>query len=389
MICNGHRTVLFVILAAWLCRTAAEVGTGPMTRGRVRVKGNTIVSDWGTALRGGCWSEGKIFKREELGQMKMAGLNAVHLYSERFGASGTIGNVPGWAAEPYVDQIVDWCREDSVYLILTVGGLKTWSGFADYTRRFWEFYAPRYADQTHVVYEILNEGCMATFHCVDSVIDLYKECYQIIRENAPETHVLLLSHSNLKGGMSALWDDVDRLSDVVDWSNASFAYHGYGTTGAFQEQAANELGAKGYGMTCTEFPFSGGAALAKAYEHAGISYTWFEACWGGTRTLGNIGNYIKGLGITWQPDFGNWPQPHVEHIATDTRRSPGLRDRRSPEGIARVCLGGQALDGATAVYDIAGRLLWRRSNEADLGGNIRLNSKDRIGTRLLILKYDR
>jgi len=388
MKCYGHRTVLPVLLAVWLFQPAAEVGTGPMTRGRVRVQGNTIISDWGTQLRGGCWSEGKLFARDELGKMKMAGLNAVHLYGEAFGRAWTAGNEPGCNAEAYIDKIVDWCREDSVYLILTLGGPKTWSGFADYTRRYWKFYAPRYANQTHVVYEILNEGCMNTSHCVDSVMELYRECYKIIRDSAPDTHILLLSHSNLTGGTNSLWDDVDRLSDVVDWKNASFAFHGYGPSAAFQEQACKELGAKGYGMTCTEFPFAGGAELAKAYERAEISYTWFEACWGGARTLGNIGNYIKGLGITWQPDFGTWPQAHVDHIPLGTRRSPVPSYRRMPESIARLSLrGGGTLTGATAVYDITGRLLWQRSSDADPGGNTRLDSRAGMGTGMFILKY--
>jgi hypothetical protein len=364
-------------LCACLCLAPAVLAAGPMTRGRVRIEGNTIVSDWGTHLRGGCWSTGSIFGRQELAQMKLAGLNALHLYAERFEE----GKVPGWAAVPYIDSIVEWCRQDSVYLVMCVAGPKTVPYFADYTRKFWKFYAPRYADQTHVVYEILNEGCMATSHCVDTVMDLYRECYNIIRESAPYTHVLFLSHSNLKGGIDPLFEDVDRLGPDIDWTNASIAFHGYGTTAAFQEQASNTLGKAGYAMTNTEFPFSGGGELAKAYERAGISYFWFEACWGGTRTLGNIGSYLKKTGVTWQPDFGSWPQPHVEHpdiVATANPRVtlPGKRGSTT----ARLSFGQLPRGNVRAVYDLRGRLVWTNAQRAD--GLRRVP-----GARLLVVRY--
>jgi hypothetical protein len=329
---------------------------GPMTRGRVRVEGNTIVSDWGTPLRAACWGMDIIkglFKREEVHTFRYCGLNAIHVYCEL--TTTDAGEPIGYNAAR-MDSIVEWCRAESVYVIMTHGGpiLKsTVQKILD----IWEFYAPRYADQTHVVYEVKNEGCYATYHCADDVMQMYIDAYKLIRKHAPETHVLLLSHSNLKGGLNALWEDIGRLGPDIDWTNASLAFHGYGTDGGFQEQAARALGQKGYGMTCTEFP--SGAGLVKAYENAGISYCHFQSCWGGTRTPGAICGYLKGYGVSWKPDFGTWPQAHVEQIPLWVSQEP-RRMRSGPDGAGtyRIFINGLPNGDVRAVYDLTGRLVW-------------------------------
>jgi hypothetical protein len=347
------RAALLTTCIAAAARAGEFVPGGPCTRGRVRVEDGVVVSDWGTQLRGGCWSIGSIFGREELTAMKMSGLNALHLYAEDTQSS----EPPGWAAEPYVDKMVEWCRQESVYIVITFGQ----SHLSSYEKvpQFWRFYAPRYADMTHVVSEIKNEGCAATANCAENAMQMYRDCYKIIREEAPQTHVMFLSHSNLKGGISPLYTDVERLGPEVDWTNASIAFHGYGTTGAFQEQAATTLGADGYAMSCTEFPFNNAGDLARAYERAGISYFWFEACWpGGSRSLGSIGSYLKRLGISWQPDFGDWPQPHVEHpdIVSIAYRG-GAAVSPAATTVDRFVTTNLPAGNILAAYDIRGRMI--------------------------------
>jgi hypothetical protein len=254
-----------------------------------------------------------------------------------------------------MDSIVEWCRQESLYVVMTFGGpIKNTN--LQKVLDIWEFYAPRYADQTHVVYEIKNEGCYETYHCAEPVMQTYRE---IIRKHAPDTHVLLLSHSNLKGGINSLWEDVDRLSTVVDWSNGSFAFHGYAPSAGEQVNMIRELGAKGYAMTCTEFPNSG--ELVRAYESAGISYAHFEACWGGNRSLGDICAHVKKYGISWQPDFGDWPQPHVDHVPLEAKAARHAPARnRDGTVIESSAVRSLPQTDMCVVYDLAGRVLWRR-----------------------------
>ncbi len=242
----------YLVLVLWhslaLCLSVGESG-----RGRVRVQAPAVVSDWGTPLRGCCWGLDRnrtTPTRQQLAALKQCGLNTFHVYCELTTSSS--GKPVGYNATN-MDSIVTWCRQESLYVIMTHGGPIKETPLQKILD-IWKFYAPRYADQTHVIYEIKNEGCYETFHCAEPVLQMYKDAYKIIRESAPETHVMLLSHSNLKGGINSLWEDIERFGDDIDWSNASIAFHGYGTTGAFQAQAAEELGAEGYAMTCTEFP---------------------------------------------------------------------------------------------------------------------------------------
>jgi hypothetical protein len=387
----GSRAIsaaLFVALWASLPRAADTFAPGgPCTRGRVTVDGQAVLTDWGTTLRGACWCQdchGGTPAREEFTALKMAGLNSIHVYVEK-----NDDKPVGFEAE-HIDSIVEWCRQESLYVVMTFGNSYLAGGYAKVSE-FWRFYAPRYKDMTHVIYEEKNEGCYMTGACEEPAMQCYRDCYQIIRDVAPNTHIMLMSHSNLKGGINGLYRDVERLGAEIDWTNASFAFHGYGTTGAFQEQAANQLGGDGYAMSCTEFPFNNAGDLARAYERAGISYFWFEACWGGARTPGNIKGYLSRVGISWQPDFGDWPQAHVDHpdiVRTINVSSAPAGDSRFLPG-TRLSFPGYPWDGVSAAYDLRGRVVWRAAGDAPISpraAGARLDAR-RPGTGMLVVKY--
>ncbi len=371
------------IILAMAC-TAAFAGPfvpgGPNTRGRVTIDKQAVLSDWGTTLRGACWCQdchSGIPGRDEFAAIKMAGLNSIHVYAEK-----NDGVAVGAEAEN-MDSIVEWCRQESVYVVMTFGNshLDSWGKVLD----FWRFYAPRYKDMTHVVYEAKNEACYGTYHCEEDAMQCYRDAYRIIHEEAPETHVMLMSHSNLQGGIKPLYDDVERLGSEIDWTNSSIAFHGYGTTAGFQEEAAKTLGADGYAMSCTEFPFNGGGASAAAYERAGISYFWFEACWGGARTPGNIKGYLSGTGVSWKPDFGDWPQPHVEHpVAVKAGQEPlRILSDNGRVSLGRFILNNLPESGVSVLYDAAGRILWQGRGKAGVPAGI----PSRLGSQVLLVEY--
>jgi len=355
--------VVVTVLAALSLPAAG----GEYARGRVRLSDKTIVSDWGTVLRGCYWSpdvnRGQLPDRNLLRGIKGLGLNALHLWAECF------WETPGENLA-CIDTCVEWCRQESLYCVICYGCCnKNNNFFIDSLTRFWNIYSPRYKDQTHVVYEIQNEPASNTEAWHDSVIDMSRTCYQIIRSNAPETHILFFSLSAMKGGSKSIARDVERLGPDIDWSNASVAFHGYFVYADSQATYLHQLFAQGIRMTCTEFP--GGCVpeynrynevLAKTYSAEGVSY--FHFC-----PLPQASNEIHSVvnsGVTWQPDFGNWPQPHVDQTVA-TLGWAGRRMR--PDGVGAVpvlTIGGRAPNTvpAAAIFDLRGRILSRAGTAA-------------------------
>ncbi len=381
-VCNmatRERSALSAVSLAVLLVSAGLAGeTKVMTRGRVRLNGTTIVTDWGTPLRGACWGLDMckcIFPKEDLKRLKQCGLNAIHVYTELTTSTSTAPI--GYNAE-IMDSIVSWCREESLYVIMTHGGPIKNSPI-DKIADIWRFYAPRYADETHVVYEPKNEP--------DDFVEIARTCYPIIRESAPETHVLLISTSNIKVGVRELLDPVAVLGDEIDWTNASIAYHGYGTTGQFQEEAIKTCNDSGYGVTCTEFwP---GQGLEQSYERAGISYCHFTWCANMQgRGIEATCDRVTPLNLSYVPDFGNWPQPHIDY-STLTKWQPWSEQRPLDGGVVyRLVLGGVAQGNARTVYDLSGRTLWRREGNAT-GGADRRTARILPGadSRVLVVGY--
>jgi hypothetical protein len=123
-------------------------------RGRVQIENGTLVTDTGSLLRGAFASfdvGNGLATRDQVRTIKDLGLNCVHLYAEAPG----LGKAGYNAAR--VDELVKWTREESLYVVITMAGWsaknKADSGFPE---AFWAFYAPRYKNETHVVYEICN-----------------------------------------------------------------------------------------------------------------------------------------------------------------------------------------------------------------------------------------
>ncbi len=342
-------TVLGAVAALSMpARPGDFVPGGPCTRGRVTNNGVTIVTDWGTPLRGGSWCGDCHLKDLSLWQdfraLKSCGLNAMHVYLEK-----NDDKPVGYEAE-HCDSMVEWCRQESLYIMITFG----MSALPSYGKvdEFWRFYAPRYADQTHVIYEAKNEP--------EDVVVNSINWYQIIREGAPDTHILFGSYSNLAGSAEYALRDIRAIGDKIDWGNSSIAMHGYVSPGDFQEQVIRDLNAAGYAVTNTEFP--DGAGLARAYENAGISYFHFRPLYERFETLCNL---VRSYGLSWEPDFGDWPQPHVERpvvVAAWGQRAHPIDPAR--EAAYRLVPSLCARGSIETVYDLWGREVWRASGPA-------------------------
>jgi hypothetical protein len=316
--------VILMAQGPWVAVDAAA-------RGRVRLSATSIVSDYGTPLRGAYVNPdvtgGKIPPRETFTHIKDLGFNAVHMWLECFHE-----NAGDYAASG--DSVVKWTREEGLYCVICYGCCeKNAQFFYDKVTNFWKFYAPRYKDETK----------------------MEQDCYHIIRDAAPETHILVFSYCNIAFGPWQVTKDIQRMGPDIDWTNTSVAIHGYHPqSGTLYVPMLVDSGVP---LTVTEFP-ANNDELIRMYEKYQISYFHFF-------NISVIDSYMQGVvsrGITWEPDYGDWPMPHVT-ATLDERRWVGPFDRRrsgSERVVAPFALGEILLKsaaGGNAVYDLQGRIL--------------------------------
>jgi len=307
----------------WL--TAITLGLGitcnaHAARGRpvINAAKTTFVADNGSLLRGAIISTetGIVPSLSSVQAIKNCGLNAIHCYAERSDYGYSAG-----AKAAAVDSVVQMTRDNGLYLIITVGG----GGInATFNAAFWNFYAGRYANETHVLYEIQNEPAVGNppYSGSTALMDMEKADYTIIRAAAPATPVLLMSYSSFQNGAGVV-QDIASLGSTVNWSNAAIAFHGYGDKGppAIRTCLQYVLNA-GYPCFQTEFyrwPWgTGNFTLGSAgslyqdvdetgdLERLGVSWLTFLSI-GRVTDDTRFKNRLENGGIRWTPDFGSWP----------------------------------------------------------------------------------
>lgn len=117
-----------------------------------------LLSDMNTELRGVSlsWDYGTgaapvVPTQQQLNNLaNNYGLNCVHVYLESYWV--TVGSNASIA-----DTLVDRCSNAGLYVIFTIGCADSNGSFkSDEATNFWNFYASRYKDRTHVIYEAYN-----------------------------------------------------------------------------------------------------------------------------------------------------------------------------------------------------------------------------------------
>jgi endoglucanase len=305
-------TVLLVVLAAVL-------GTGDARAARgwahLNPTGTTLVADNGNLLRGPqtATSSGTTPSLATLLAITNYGCNAIHCYAEGANAgyaAGTQSNA--------VDTIVRWTRTNGLYLIITIGdgGVNM-----NFDTNFWKFYAGRYANETHVLFEIQNEVSSGGPSSA-SVIALETNCYNIIRAAAPNTPVLFFSYVAFSNG-SGVVQDINALGPGIDWTKAAVGFHGYGSGGpAGMQTCLQYVLNAGYPCFQTEFyrwPWGTGnfnlgdgtsmyqdVAETGIFERIGVSWLSFLS----VSFIPNNARFkdlINNGGVVWTPDYGVWP----------------------------------------------------------------------------------
>ncbi|MGD2034022.1 MAG: carbohydrate-binding protein [Bacteroidales bacterium] len=286
-------------------------------RGRVQIQNGTVVTDMGTLLRGATDLspyEGFVWEdiKEDLKGIKELGLNSLHLYAE----SADVFE-PGERVA-YIDSIVKWTREDSLYLVMTVTWHvntgtqedQVWVPDIDFIREFWQFYAPRYKDETHMVYEICNEPTWPSILLDSLTLTMERSIYDTIRKYAPETHIMFFSLAN-PHNVDTIFLNIHDLGDDIDWGNASVAAHGYGPSSEEMRRYLTTIQDSGYAIIMTEpgsilnkYLYMG---LTRVLEQESVSYLNFISLEEINHTTSVYKGRIESSELRWTPDFGNWP----------------------------------------------------------------------------------
>jgi subfamily B ATP-binding cassette protein MsbA len=131
----------------------------------------------------------------------------------------------------HLDRVVQLAGEAGLYALINyhdVGGVDH-----DFADAFWRAVAPRYAHETHVFYELLNEPVQwFPEHYTPDVLAYQEHLYHLVRGLAPQTHLVLLTFPNTAGFVDGCtMETVVAQLATPDWSNASVAFHAYYTGG--------------------------------------------------------------------------------------------------------------------------------------------------------------
>jgi hypothetical protein len=382
--------------------STAPLVTGLRGRAHLNAARTTFVADNGQDLRGPYtsteWTTGA--DNADIANMRNYGFNAIHLYAESFDPSyPTNGSTaPGYSAAN-VDRIVAATRINGLYLIITIGNSGNNGDYnLAWATNFWRFYAPRYASETHVLYEIHNEPVAwgppysAANATPPGALNLEEACYRIIRTNAPGTPVLLFTYAVFSGtgGTAAALQDIQAFNTNVFgranavWTNEVVAFHGYGGWQATAIAVSNLISA-GYPCMMTEFGASlwgrnsGGldAQLTSKLEQYAVSWLTFQyvpptGVSADVTLPQNYQDIVNGAGLSWVPDYGTWP------VARGTYANGGL-PWTTPDYSNNVLGGTLHLEAEN--FDSGGKgVAYDNNNGGNPGGPSRTNDTVAIAT---------
>ena len=316
----------FLSLAVIFIFATSEVALGARGRPHLSAARTSFVTDNDQLLRGPAFGTeyGNYTQLSDVQMVTNKGCNAIHLYAEDFVSGYAAGSMSN-----QVDQLVAMTRTNGLYLIMTIAN--SWangSNSLSFATNFWKFYSARYADETHVLFEIHNEPVAwgppysAANATPPGALDMEEACYKIIRANAPNTPVLLFTYAVLggSGGASSALTDIHAFNTNVFgnanavWTNEAVAFHGYAGAAA-TSNAVSQLLAAGYPCFMTEFSGSiwgTGIGALDGYEvanleHLGVSWLTFLFPPGGGFGDACFKNIVNWSGLSWTPDYGNWP----------------------------------------------------------------------------------
>jgi endoglucanase len=364
----------------------------------------TFVADNGQNLRGPYtsteWTTATSW--QNIASMKSLGFNAVHLYAESFDPSyPTNGSTaPGYHLAE-VDKIVAETRTNGLYLIMTIGnGANNGNYNLAWITNFWNLYGARYANETHVLYEIQNEPVAwgppysAANATPPGGLNMEIAAYRAIRANAPNTPVLLFTYAVFggTGGANAAMTDIHAFNTTVFgnanavWTNEAVAFHGYNGWSGTRDAVTALLG---YGYPCVMTEYGTGAwgsthgaldaEMTSELERLNVSWLSFQYV-PPTGVSDNVSvpdcysNIVVNSGLSWTPDYGNFPAVRGPY-------GNGGQPRTVPASYVSSFLTGTPLRIQAEDFDTGGEgVAYHELTTTNLGGQYRTNEAVDIET---------
>jgi len=225
--------------------------------------------------------------------------------------------------ESAYDTMVSLAGQTGAYVIIGNAygaGSKTNCPSLSQLLSFWSQIAPRYANNTNVIYEIFNEADFC-FGGSDWV-NMENSVYNTVRSGPPNTPIIVASFTGSSyGEMAGRIDPPTVLPQLtsVNWSNAVVGWHGYNNNCPdlnTMNDGDNQMRRAGYPTFMNEADnevcggnggFSAGFPLIANYmEPKDESWVWLDAdgflsCTDGI-TYGNPSRNPQCLNITWPLD---------------------------------------------------------------------------------------
>lgn len=301
---------------------AGESTSAP--RGRVSVEDGRLVTDRGSPLRGvaleadlgidfALYSDPEsarpVLRRFFATLTREVGLNTFEINLEGW-------DVPAGSRAAFADMLVAESGRAGAYLLLGPGSGpvrdgKGGSGWFDpaVVSAFWSFYAGRYANETHVLYQVqkVPERTCDELWNNDSVA-LERSVHGIIRAQAPDTHIVMFSFASTPT-VNGFEENVGALSDLLEWRNASVGFHAHDECVPIDEldRYPRDLeDGRRIALLVTELPPNDWQTNLLALEQKQIG--WMHYHWIGIDSdLSTFRAAHDAAGATWCPDFGSWP----------------------------------------------------------------------------------
>lgn len=277
-----HMTIILLILS-FLIVNLTSVYANAAERGRVTLQNGTVYTDRGTMIRGMTmaimYGPGNSRNNAYWQYMnKTLKMNAVRLGVK----TGQIGRTVQQQLT-YIDYVVDSAAKNDMYVMINNSVLPGNYDINQLTA-FWSAVAPRYANRTHVFYEMTNEPVQGgpvwgnPTQFTSKVLSDFEGLYNLMRRGAPNTHIVLFPTPNLWPDCATYAAFLDKLK-WPDWSKTSLGYHHYQGTERFGEDNLKCLRAK-YPLLMTETNYwmrrdvANMRYVLNMYEKLGMS--WFS-----------------------------------------------------------------------------------------------------------------
>ena len=244
------RSLSALTLAAAVAGLSAPAEAAPA---RAKIDNdNNVVTHTNKPLRGAPWfmdtfgydhfNNNRSTYENYFATVRDYGINTVRIAPYMFSYDVNFQAADGFGAEvrrKYTDYIltcVKWAAKYDIYAVINLHTQQSNKWDKGNIRAFWETILDpsqnadnmNYANQSHVIFELFNEPDWKDPDGNSRLGD-YQEIYNLVRDAAPDSMILIGSHVGAKRQNFA---PSNLASLSVDWSKSAYAYHVYEGPGA-------------------------------------------------------------------------------------------------------------------------------------------------------------